>query len=180
MTSNVNFGIDDLKAAPWDGATPPAVGDFIDIPGRTFSLDTESESEEWEADNQIIDIRKYNKKSSGSVESGTLAPEIAALLGNGAVSTTGTAPNQVTIYTESSAATPKDLEIAARSYAGDGTVLELRVMKATVTSGPNFDWGTGSHSGLTIDFEGTADANGDLWKLSSMEGTAAVVEIPTA
>lgn len=175
---NINFGIDDLKAGVWVAGVKPDAGDFIDIPGRTFSLDTEAESEEWEADNMIIDIRQYNKKSSGTVESGTMSPEIASLFGNGLVSTTGTPPNQSTTYKESGTAVPKHLEIAARSHGGDGTVLELRVLKAMPTSGPNFDLGTGSFSGLTIDFEGTADASGNLWSLSTLEGTLAVVEIP--
>jgi hypothetical protein len=178
MASNVNFGIDDMKAAPWIAATAPLPAAFIDIPGRTFSMDVEAETQEWEADNKIIDIRMYNKKTSGTVESGVMSPAIAALFGSGAVTTTGTAPNQTIVYKESATAVQKNLAIAARSYAGDGTVLELRVLKATITGGPNFDWGTGSHSGLTIDFDGIADPAGNLYHLTSFEGTAAVVEIP--
>lgn len=176
--ANVNFGIDDMKAGRWTGATPPAIGDFIDLPGRALSLDTEAESEEWEADNKIIDIRKYNKKATGDVEVGVHDPTIAALFGNGEVTTTGTAPNQVTVYTETDSAESVNLEIAARSYGGDGTVVEIRVFKATIDTGPSFDWGTGAFSGMTASYEGVGNADGDLWSLSSMEGTAAVVEIP--
>lgn len=180
MAKNVNFGIDDMKVGVWVGSTAPVISTFVDIPARGLSLDTESDSEEWEADNKVIDIRRYNKKATGSIEVGVLNPALAVIFGNGASNTTGTAPNQTTTYTEIDSTTAKNFEIAARSYGGDGTVVEIRVLKGTVTAGPNFDWSTGQFSAMNIDYEGTGNASGELWKLVSMEGTAAVVEIPIA
>lgn len=175
MAVNVDFGIDDLKIGIFAGATPPTT--LIDVPARALSLDTESDSEDFEADNKIIATRRYNKKATGSLESAVTDPATLAFLGSGAVVNTGTAGNTATTYTETNVSTSRNIAIVARALAGDGSVLEITVFKALITSGPNFDWSTGSFSGVTADWESVGNTAGDLWSVASLLGTYAVTDI---
>jgi hypothetical protein len=172
MAKNIVFGIDNMELIPIVAGAEDA---GVAVPGRSFSFANETEQEDFEANNGIIDSRYYGKKVTGSGEIAAHTPSVLAILGNGEVTTTGTAPNQSFVYVESSDTTDKKISIRTRSYSGDGTVVEAKVNFVRV-SGPSFDLGTGSYAAVSFDFEGTGNASGELWQVTSFEGDLAVIE----
>lgn len=170
MVKNIVFGIDRMQIVPVDAAGVD--GTAVDVLGRSLSFENEVDDENFEANNMIIDTRYFNKQVTGSGEIAEHTPAVLAILGSGAVVTSGTSPNQTFTYTETNEVPQTKLTVATRSWAGDGTIVETRVLHVR-TGGPSFDLGTGAYAPVSFDFNGTGDLAGDLWEVISYEGTAA-------
>lgn len=174
---NVVFGIDAMQIAPLtiagDGVI--TVGTAVAVQGRSLSFNNESDNETFDANNKQISTRDYNKRTTGSIETAQHTPAVLTLLGNGEVTTTGTAPNQVITYTESADIIEKYVRIYSRSWAGDGSLVECIVLKAK-PSGGSFDLSTGAYAAVSADFEGLPDDDNNLWSVASYMGTSAELE----
>ena len=167
------FGIDAAQIVPINADGTDGTPVAVMLAG--FSLNTESDSSDYSANNTTIDTRRYNKRVTGSVEIGDAQPANVALAGDGAVVVTGTTPNQTITYSEPTAISDDKITITARSWGGDGSVVERSVLAVKVTGGPGIDAGSGNFGGVTFDFTGNGDVNDMLWTLSKLNGTAAVL-----
>ena len=174
---NVVFGIDRMQFIPVSSAGVD--GTKVAVLGRSLSFENETDDDQLEANNQIIDTRYFNKRASGSGEIAQHTPAVMSLLGSGAaVTTVGTAPNQTFTHTETTAINQGFVTIQTRSYAGLGTIVETKVYWAR-SAGPSFDLGTGAYAPVTFDFTTTGNATQQLWAVISYEGTsAASIEFP--
>lgn len=171
--AGVLFGIDVFRIVPLDAAGAALTP--VSVEAEEFSFDTESDSEDYSADNRVIDTRRYNKKVSGSATIARHRPAVLAVIGDGEVTTTGTAPNQAITYAELKTIGDKKVNLESMTWGGAGDIIHARALSVRTSSGPGFDASSGSHSGMAFDFEGVGNADGDLWSIASLLGTTAVM-----
>ena len=167
------FGIDAAQITPINPDGTPGTAVAVMLAG--FSFNTESDSSDYSANNTTIDTRRYNKRVTGSIEVGDAQPANVALLGDGAAVVTGTTPNTTITYSEPTAISDDKSTIAARSWGGDGSVVERAVLAVKITGGPGIDAGSGNFGGITADFTGNGNVDDMLWTFSKLNGTAAVL-----
>ncbi len=172
MAAGTAFGIGRYRLTPLAADGTP--GTALVTPGKALSVSNSSDSQTAEGDNTILETRYFNKTASGSGEVTYVDPTIAALLGGGTVTTTGTAPNTTISYAESKDINDGFLLLEARSPSGNGSVIQLSITKAT-TPGASIDLSTGNYSSTTFDFTANPDDDGNLWQLDQLNGTAATL-----
>lgn len=174
MAKNVVFGIDRMRLVPVSAAG--VSGTALTVLGRALSFNNETDDEQFEANNEVIDRRYFNKSVTGSAEIAQHTPAALALLDGGTVITTGTAPNQSFTYTATRTINLGMVTVETRSWSGQGTIVQCSVYE-TMTAGPSFDLATGAYAGVTFDFTGTGaittPSAGALWGVTSYEGTTA-------
>lgn len=163
MAGEYQFGIDDGKVTgrDGDGALSATKVDVLGI--SSISMGIESDSVEHRGDNETKRIRKTGKKVTGSIEQAATNLATYAVISDGVVTTSGTAPDLVTTYTEPSTSPGKTYQIEAQAADIDGAT-RFTVLNASTSGGPTFEWSEGEFSNPSWDYEGSG-FDGDLFQI---------------
>ena len=173
MIGDIPFGIDEAYIEARDG-TGALSGTEVEVLGATsISFNTDSDVQEARGSNALQRVRRGNKSVSGSLGSLSHNPTMWAIFGDGATSTTGTTPAQVTTYTEPAQVGDKHYQITAQAYDGAAAV-RVAVLDVITTSGPGIDWSTDAYSEPSIDFQAQPSA-GSFFTLAQYETGVPIV-----
>ena len=90
------YGLRDVQIAPLTGDTP---GTFVDLPNaQTFSFAEAEAFTELRGDDKVAAIHGAGPVLNWSLAAGGISLEALAIIDGGAVSTTGSTPNQIKTY----------------------------------------------------------------------------------
>lgn len=172
MHAEYPFGVDDAKLTAFEGDDLGTVK--VDVLGvRAISVQLESETVEHRGDQMTVRTRRSGKKVTGSVEMAAHHQATMAVAGDGEVTTTGTTPAIVSVYTEPDVSVGKEYQIEAQ--ASDGLeAARITVMRATTSTGPSLSWTIDQFSSPTFDYEGKG-FGGALYKLEQFETAVDIV-----
>jgi hypothetical protein len=164
----ITKGVKDAKVYVLTGDTP---GSSIDILGiKSFSLDTESDSDEQRGDDAVLATTQEAKSLAiGITAAAANAAALAAFTG-ATVTTSGTTPNRIILYKEPSQPVSRYTQITAQGTGRDtgGSATRITVLKAGVESGPSLELAEGNWMEPAISLRGV-DRGGFLFELSNYE-----------
>lgn len=146
-------GLNDLAVYVLGAADAP--GSKVDVPGaRSFEFSTETDSDTIEGDDTILAVAYSAKRGTGSMEMAKANLTARAAMFGGTATTSGTTPNEVTTWEESSAANTIWLQIKAQATAVDksGSAYEVTLHKAKA-GGSSESMGQGEWNTPSVDFE---------------------------
>ena len=170
----IPFGIEDLKVYVLDAADAP--GTAVDVPGiRGFTYTEESESDEWEGDNQVIAVARQPTALTGTVELGILKAAVFAAFIGGTATTSGTTPNQITTLESAADKGTQYVQIVGQApdKQTNGSAYRVTVYKAQITSGPDESMTVNDWNGPTLDFTAVQKSS-NLLKREFYETEAAI------
>jgi len=174
------FGCRDCKVAPYDGSTPPAVDDKIDVPRiRTVDTNVTRDSTDLEGDDVKIATHTFAKGLEGSLEAGGISLPVLAVLEGGTASTTGMTPNRVGTYIVEGDNAEGYFLLEAQMYADDGGDMHFTAQKVKASNGPNYSFTQGEFAVTACDLSGIFDDSTDpsvLYTIKQNE-TVTVIDV---
>jgi hypothetical protein len=166
-------GCNDCKVAIMTGDTP---GSNIDVPGiKSFSVTVESDSDEQRGDDAVLATTQEAKSLAVSLTAAAANAAAFGAMTGATVTTSGTTPNVIILYKETSAPQGRYVQLTAQGIGRDatGSAFRLKVLKAGIESGPTWDMGEGAWMEPSIDLRGIA-VSGFLAELSNYETLVAL------
>ncbi|CAA9223495.1 MAG: hypothetical protein AVDCRST_MAG93-554 [uncultured Chloroflexia bacterium] len=163
-------GIEDVKVALLVGNTPGAFSDFVGVKG--LSAEVTSDSDEQKGDDEVIMIVQENKSLDITLTSALANLAVLGLLSGVVPVSSGTTPNQVITWKDPAAASTAYVEIVGQGKGRDAnnSALRMRILKAQLTGGPNWDFSEGAWLEPELTFTGIGRGSPSyLYEMSAYE-----------
>ncbi len=167
-------GILDAKVAVLDASDAP--GTSIDILGiKQFTVSVKSSSDEQTGDDSVMATTQDAKKLDISLSAAAANAAAFGAFTGATVTTSGTTPNQIILYKEPSAPVARYTQITGQGTGRDasGSAGRLKVLKAGVNDGPNWDLSEGNWLEPKISLTGVNKA-GFLMEFSNYETSVVI------
>jgi hypothetical protein len=167
-------GVNDLKVAVLDASDAP--GSNIDMLGvKSFSVSTESSSDTQTGDDSVLATTQEAKSLAVSVSVAAANAAALAAVTGGTVATSGTTPNRIITYKETSQPVSRYVQLTGQGTGRDtgGSAFRMLVYKAGLESGPNFELSDGNWLEPKLDLRGV-DKAGFLFIASNYETSVAI------
>lgn len=169
----IPFGMRDCKIYPMTGDTP---GTAVDVPRiQTVELGVETDSTELNGDDVRVAVHTFNKRMTGTFQSGGLNLDTLVVLEGGAVTTTGTTPNRISTYAVIQTNIQGYFQMIGQMISDDLGDVHMKVYKVKMTSGPAYAPNQGEFLLTTGDIEAVFTGTGKLYDLIAHETATAVV-----
>lgn len=95
------YGLRDVKITPYTDASCTTLGTAVDLPNaRTFSFSEAEEFTELRGDDKVVTTRGQGASVEWDLEAGGLSFDALKVLAGGAITESGTTPNQVRTFTK--------------------------------------------------------------------------------
>lgn len=167
-------GVKDAKLAVLDAADAP--GTSIDILGiKTVSASIESNSDQQTGDDTVLATTQDAKSVAVSFTAAAANAAALAAVTGATVTTTGTTPNRIILYKETSQPVSRYVQLTAQGTGRDtgGSAVRLRVLKAGLESGPSYELSDGNWMEPSLNMRGV-DKAGFLVEVSNYETEVAI------
>lgn len=132
LAETLPYGLRDVKVTPYTNST--TLGTSVDLPAsRTFSFEEGEDFEELRGDDKLIAMRGNGASVSWELESGGISLEAYAVIAGGAITSSGTSPNEVKTYKKKVTDSRPEFKVEgqAMSESGGDSHVVLDRCKAT-------------------------------------------------
>jgi hypothetical protein len=169
------YSLIDAKVYPYAAGVP---GTAKDMPGiRRIEMEASIEETEHRGDNSILAVAASFNSMDLTVEVGQLNLDAIAALSGGAVTTTGTTPDQIRTLTRKSTDNLADYQIKAKtnSRTVDGGATWLIYPRCQWVGGPSYSMEDNEFPVIEIQCRAVPDAASIIYMISQYENADTVI-----
>jgi hypothetical protein len=169
------FGLRDVKIAPMVTPEGTTYGTLVDLPaGRTLSFQEAEDSEELRGDDVLVAVHGNGPVVNWDLEGGGISLEAFKVLAGGAITNSGTTPNEKKTLAKLGTDARPYFKIEGQIIGDSGGDLHVVIYKAKVTGDVGGDFTEGGFFLTGASGQGIARSDSKLWDLVQNETAAAI------